>query len=391
MSNIIDTSKKVPIICMPVTIRIMRAFQVFPPKGKELEPGIRFYLKFLLISVISCLPWLSSILHLVKTLQSKENNRIELDVNYAVSFTTTYALVWAYFVKIKSVSAMYNYMSDFETFGKPLDFDRDNMDFNKYAKMHFVYLESLIWIIIFTSNIFKKETCHLENQARNMTEVCGLFTYTWTPFNIDFFPVREIYMLVQVFGVHHLYMVAGLMAWLVFETTHHIVVRIRHVKHVIIEALAEKDPVIRRDRFRGAVQYHNSLFGLEYIVNDAFSIFQFTHMVLTAAVLGTGIYSLLHAKSLSTFMVCTGWFWGLFMDCFSGQRLRDESLELAVAVYESPWYTYEVDLQMDVMLVLKRCQTSLQLRAGSFGVMDRAMFLGVLKVTYSYIALLQNT
>uniref|UniRef100_A0A6P7GQR9 Uncharacterized protein LOC114340994 n=1 Tax=Diabrotica virgifera virgifera TaxID=50390 RepID=A0A6P7GQR9_DIAVI len=194
-----------------------------------------------------------------------------------------------------------------------------------------------------------------------MTEVCGLFTYTWTPFNIDFFPVREIYMLVQVFGVHHLYMVAGLMAWLVFETTHHIVVRIRHVKHVITEALAEKDPVIRRDRFRGAVQYHNSLFGLEYIVNDAFSIFQFTHMVLTAAVLGTGIYSLLH------------------------------SLELAVAVYESPWYTYEVDLQMDVMLVLKRCQTSLQLRAGSFGVMDRAMFLGVLKVTYSYIALLQNT
>ncbi|XP_057656326.1 uncharacterized protein LOC130893899 isoform X2 [Diorhabda carinulata] len=407
---------------------------------------------------------------------------------------------------------MYTFISDFEVFGKPTDFDRCNKAFNRYAKIHFVYLELLIWTIILTSNIFKTQKCKLENQIYNMNEVCGLFSYTWMPFDIDYSPIRELYLLFEIFGAHHIYMLAGLMAWQVFETMQHIIIRIRHVKHVMVEAFTYRDSTVRRRKFNIAVRYHNSIFGLEEKLNDAFSIFMFTHMVLTAAVLGIGIYSwlrikslstfmvctgwfvglfmdcfsgqrlqdethhlymlvglmawqvfevvqhivvrirdikhvilealsqedplvrkkqfhfairyhnalfglvdrlnevfsifmfthmvvasiimgigaftFLHSKSLTTIMVCTGWFWGLFMDCISGQRLQDESSELAVAVYNAPWYECNEELKKDILFVLYKCQKCQVLYAGAFGIMDRPMFLAVLKLTYSYITLL---
>ncbi|XP_056639750.1 odorant receptor 4-like [Diorhabda sublineata] len=391
-------NKKVSITCMPASLSILRTFLAFPSKNTELEPGIVFYLKFLGVSLLGSLPMLSSIMHLINTVQNGKFHHIDLDLTYAVSFSTAYALIWAFIIKIKSAAKMYTFISDFEVFGKPTDFDRCNKAFNRYAKIHFVYLELLIWTIILTSNIFKTQKCKLENQLYNMNEVCGLFSYTWMPFDIDYSPIRELYLLFEIFGAHHIYMLAGLMAWQVFETMQHIIIRIRHVKHVMVEAFTYRDSTVRRRKFNIAVRYHNSIFGLfsycyrlEEKLNDAFSIFMFTHMVLTAAVLGIGIYSWLRVKSLSTFMVCTGWFVGLFMDCFSGQRLQDESLELAVAVYNLPWYDCEEPLKKDIMVVLQKCQSSLKLRAGAFGVMDRAMFLGVIKLTYSYITLLKQT
>nr|ALR72578.1 odorant receptor OR35 [Colaphellus bowringi] len=382
------------IVCMTTSIKILRTYGVFPSQSRELHPGMVFYIRFLVLAVVTSLTLVGSTLHLIKTIQNNEYNYTEMDLVYIVSFVTAYALIGSFVMKVKASGEMFVFLSNFEEFGKPINFDKNNKLFNRYSKYHYVYLESLILIILFSSNIFKSKTCRLENELYNLKEVCGLFTYTWMPFNIDYTPVREIYLTIQLLGNHHIYMLAGLVAWQVFETIQHIIIRIRHVKHLFVEALQEGDVKVRRKKFNFAVRYHNAVlsafFSLEDKLNAAFGIFMVTHMVLTAAVIGTGIYCLFRRRSLSSFLVCMGWFWGLFMDCFSGQRLQDESLELAVALYDSPWYEMDKEFIKDIMFVLSRCQIPMKLRAYAFGVIDRAMFLAVMKGTYSYITLLRS-
>ncbi|XP_057656325.1 odorant receptor 49b-like isoform X1 [Diorhabda carinulata] len=353
-----------------------------------LNPGTFFFLRFVMISIFGSLTMASSILHVIHTVVSGQYNRIDTDLTFIVSLLTCYVAVWAYLIKMKHVTEMYTFLSDFNTFGKPKDFDINNDNFNKYSRMHYIYLELLVCILILGSNIFDGKNCRNENVRFNLTEVCGLVTYTWLPFDIDYTPVREIYLLLQILGTHHLYMLVGLMAWQVFEVVQHIVVRIRDIKHVILEALSQEDPLVRKKQFHFAIRYHNALFGLVDRLNEVFSIFMFTHMVVASIIMGIGAFTFLHSKSLTTIMVCTGWFWGLFMDCISGQRLQDESSELAVAVYNAPWYECNEELKKDILFVLYKCQKCQVLYAGAFGIMDRPMFLAVLKLTYSYITLL---
>lgn len=98
--------------------------------------------------------------------------------------------------------------------------------------------------------------CEKENEELGIHEVCGLFTYAWFPFNIDFFPVKHIYLFSQLFGAHYVYMMAGLAAWMVLESVEHIATRIRHVVFLFDQALKEEDPKTRRQKFNLAVRYH---------------------------------------------------------------------------------------------------------------------------------------
>ncbi|XP_056639008.1 odorant receptor 22c-like [Diorhabda sublineata] len=333
---------------------------------------------------------IGSFTHMVHTIMSGEYNRVAGDITYISSYLTSYIAVWAFIIKLNRVAEIHIFLADIETFGKPQDFDRNNNNFNKYSKINYVFVEFMVWTSVSGSNIFQTKNCQEENLKFNLTEVCGLATYTWLPFDIDYSPVKEIYLMFQIFGVHLLYVVCGFMAWQVFEITQHIIIRMRDVKYVMFKALNQEDPLKRKNQLHFAIRYHNALFGLVDRVNEIFGPFMFTHMVVTSIIMGTGIYMFLHSNSLSSMFVFIGWLWGLCMVCFSGQRLQNESSELAVAVYDLPWYDCDQELKKDVLFVLHRCQEFQVLNAEAFGIMDNEMFLGVLKLTYSYITLLGN-
>lgn len=107
--------------------------------------------------------------------------------------------------------------------------------------------------------MFKTKQCELDNEKLHIHEVCGLFTNTWMPFNIDYFPIKQFYLFTQLFGAHYVYMFAGLAAWMVLESVEHIATRIRHVTYLFSEALKEPDNKLRREKFNLAVKYHNAV------------------------------------------------------------------------------------------------------------------------------------
>lgn len=181
---------------------------------------------------------------------------------YIFSLGTTFLFGFAFFYKSKALIELFVFFSDFEEFGKPIDFDDDNEFYNKFSKFFYANLEILVTSIIFFSARHNFRDCKELNSKYDLDEVCGLFAYTWMPFDIDYFPVKQIFSVVQLLGLHYMYILAGgCGSGLIFETVQHVRIRIRHVSHLFREAVAEKNPGKCREKFNFAARYHAVLLG----------------------------------------------------------------------------------------------------------------------------------
>ncbi|XP_072392131.1 uncharacterized protein [Diabrotica undecimpunctata] len=315
---------------------------------------------------------------------------IEVDLTYILSNSAGYGLILSYLLRVHDGVQLYLGISDFTKFGKPRDFDRVNAKYNRYSKFQYCYLQFMILGAVIGSTAFRGQECEQLNEERHTDEVCGLFAYTWMPFNINYFPVKQVFTVVQCLCIYYIYMTTGLGAWMVLESVEHIVVRMRHLSFLFEDALNQEDARTRREKFNFAVRYHVSLLSLEEKLNETFTVFMFTHVSMTGPIMGYGVYAFMKGRSYSSLLVALGWSIGLLFDCHSGQRLQNEGELLAKSLFQTNWVNCEEDLKKDFLFVIMRCQRPSVLKAASFGVMDLPMFLGVLKVSYSYITLMSN-
>lgn len=127
-------------------------------------------------------------------------SHVGIDANYIVSFAAGFALIGSFVFRVTRAAEMYMFLSDFEEFGKPINFEASNKFLDKLSKVHYVYLETLIIFIILVSNIFRGSSCEENNKKYDIDEICGLFSYIWLPFEIDYYPVKHIFLAVQVFN-----------------------------------------------------------------------------------------------------------------------------------------------------------------------------------------------
>ncbi|XP_012062145.1 PREDICTED: odorant receptor 10a-like, partial [Atta cephalotes] len=69
----------------------------------------------------------------------------------------------------------------------------------------------------------------------------------------------------------------------------------------------------------------------------------------------------------------------LFLYCFAGQTLEFQSKELAYAIYESPWYSFDVNMMKNIPLIILRATNPQQLTAGKFVPINFITFKEILK------------
>ncbi|XP_066150630.1 odorant receptor 22c-like [Euwallacea fornicatus] len=77
--------------------------------------------------------------------------------------------------------------------------------------------------------------------------------------------------------------------------------------------------------------------------------------------------------------------------CFCGQKLEDQIMNIRHSVYLSKWYNCDMKVRKLLPLVLLRGQGKARLEALPIGNVNLMLLLTVLKTTYSYITLLQQT
>nr|QNH68044.1 odorant receptor 19 [Apriona germarii] len=101
---------------------------------------------------------------------------------------------------------------------------------------------------------------------------------------------------------------------------------------------------------------------------------------------------ILKSKPLAGICYLMGYITALFLLCHGGQRITDETLSVADAVYNSRWYHGDAQIMRDMIIILARSQRPASLGALPLGAMNYSLFLMIIKTSYSYLTLLnQNT
>ncbi|CAG9859092.1 unnamed protein product [Phyllotreta striolata] len=381
----------IKLVGMSISIKYFQLLGGFPGNHEFTNPGRMFYFKFVMRAVCSSVLLVGCMLHLIHSFIVKIFNQVELDVAYITAMLIGYFLMLSLLLKMKSIIQFYKELSNFHEYEKPMDFEETNKRYNKYAIMHLVYIHTLILTSSLSSNVFKVETCRRENEEKGMHEVCGLYLYTWLPFDIDFTPVRQMYLLWQIISGQFVHSFIGVCAWMVLESSEHVAIRFKHSGYLFTVAADEEDDQKRRLLLNKAVKYHKNSIRLAELLEDIYSVFMFAHMFMTSVILGYDLYSFIQTPQLSTFMMCIGWVVGVFLVCQGGQRLQDTSLKVAELVYASNWTNYDISMQKEICFVLMRCQKYMSLKAIFIGDVGYPPFLMVLKAAYSYVMLMTNT
>jgi hypothetical protein len=201
----------------------------------------------------------------------------------------------------KQITQIYVGLSDFDNFEKPQNFDKENRRLTFLSKMYKAYIDIAI-IYFCLSPFISKRFCEKQNQDREFKEICGLLATTWMPFNIDVFPTKQFFFLWQSYTIVFTMKGAALISFAMMETIEHLVVRIKHLKLMLNEAVNTEDATTRQQRFAKCIEYHINIF--EYSSRSAiycdyllcFSIGKtidkyytrclFIHVLLTGALFG---------------------------------------------------------------------------------------------------------
>ena len=78
-----------------------------------------------------------------------------------------------------------------------------------------------------------------------------------------------------------------------------------------------------------------------------------------------------------------------FMYSYVGENLQCQGDDIIQSVYNSSWYQLPTHLSKDLIFVMMRSNTPLQLTAGKFFSMTLATFMDVIKTSASYLSVMR--
>jgi hypothetical protein len=122
------------------------------------------------------------------------SNNISEDLIMMIAEVGVYYFIAIFVGYQKQIAQIYVDLSDFTNFEKPQNFDKVNRRLSLLSKMYKSFIDFAI-INVCLSPFVSKRFCEKLNQEREFKEICGLLATTWMPFNIDVFPIKQIFFL----------------------------------------------------------------------------------------------------------------------------------------------------------------------------------------------------
>ena len=158
------------------------------------------------------------------------------------------------------IAKIFTHLSNFEKFGTPPNFEERNKKLMFWSRLYKTYIDVVIFNMCLEP-FLKLRSCERENLTREFKEICGLVVTTWVPFNINVFPLKQILYLWQCYTLLFTMKGAALISFSIMESMEHLVVRIQHLKVMLLETVDTEDAKLRNKRLLKCVEYHNDIFG----------------------------------------------------------------------------------------------------------------------------------
>lgn len=216
-------------------------------------------------------------------------------ITYSVSLFGVLVFNVNFVLSLKSLIPLYIQLSDFKTFPKPINFDQKKSFFNRYARYN-LYLLSLIALAFAINPLIEYKTCIKNNELLNISELCGVLTTIWTPFEENNFFVIFIIWAYEFWCVMFIYFVAVLLSYTIVESVGYVTLRFEHFTQMLEYALNEPNKELKKKQIRDCIIYHCQILKWVDIMNDAFDLNMFVHVVLTGAVIGLNAYNSLKVR-----------------------------------------------------------------------------------------------
>ncbi|XP_039952113.1 odorant receptor Or2-like isoform X2 [Bactrocera tryoni] len=156
---------------------------------------------------------------------------------------------------------------------------------------------------------------------------------------------------------------------------------------------SENEETMLQD-FKECIAYHGKIIDLCDDLEDLISVDGFFHVALFGMILCMLLFvlSMVHNLRLilMVFLFVSFNIYMIGITYFYANNLATESLEVANAAYDTPWYRGNLEMRKCVITMIARCQKPLQMTAGGLYPMTMETFQAILRVSYSYFSLLQG-
>nr|QKN21363.1 odorant receptor [Bactrocera dorsalis] len=146
--------------------------------------------------------------------------------------------------------------------------------------------------------------------------------------------------------------------------------------------------------FKECLLYHEKIISfrndLEYLV----SIDGFFHVALFGLMLCMLLFflSLVHDLRLilSALAFISFNFYVIGITHYYANNFSNESLKVAYAAYDTPWYEGNMELRKCVQIMIARSHKPLEIKSGGLYLMTLENFQAILRISYSYFSMLQG-
>ncbi|XP_044271028.1 odorant receptor 49b-like [Tribolium madens] len=371
-----------------VTRKILLYSLIWPKEGEEINPGKWYYIRIFTFLSFTSLWCIAICMHFIIVLKDKINWDVTEETAIIIAIYGTYYMVLAYVRNQKKAARILRDLSNFEKFGVPPGFEEEERRLKNYIIVVFIHA----FITITFYNFYKlsqKNACERFNEEHDLHENCGLLSPVWIPFKVDHFPQFQLVFLYLFTCCHLLMKLPLIVSYNALEMVHHIILRINHLKIMLTTCFDEPDYHICRRKLRQCILYHIEILEFATRVDDCFSNCMFAHLTLTGAICACLEKQIV--SGISTFgaiLHFIGWILALFIGCLGGQHFINASDTIPESIWASKWYNVDVRLRRDLILMMMRSQRDLNITAGPFGVVSYALFVSVLKMSYSILCVL---
>nr|XP_015838586.1 PREDICTED: uncharacterized protein LOC107398582 [Tribolium castaneum] len=361
-----------------VTRKILQYSQIWPSDNYEMNSGKWYYFRVLTLMLTTSVWFFCIIMHIIMSTRSHLDLHVSEDVAYIVVFCGLYYITFNYVKNQHKIALLLRDLSNFDKFGVPPGYENVETKLGFYSKFLFAYV-TVAGVVYNFMRFIEKGEC--ENMTgKDFNEVCGLMSPLWIPISLNNNSLVYCAIFLYVLICSQMVIKVGLMiSYHATEMAHHIILRIDHLKLMIVKCFDLEYNELQRRKLRQCILYHTEILDFASRLDECFSTGMFTHIFMTGAIFACIEKQFIDGEHQFCAAVhFIGWVLTLFVACLGGQHLINASESIPESIWFSQWYKADKELRKDLLFMLMRCQKSLKIRAGPFGVLSYPLLVSVM-------------
>ncbi|XP_045528222.1 odorant receptor Or1-like [Pieris brassicae] len=224
----------------------------------------------------------------------------------------------------------------------------------------------------------------------------------WMPVKSDSSPQYEIGFLFQELTICTSAMIYYGVDSVAFSMVIFACAQMEIIMEKILSVILKNDGFLTKHYLNGnkilieCVKHYQAVITFKELVENTFHIYMFFQLIGTVGIIVMSAFRILVLKNesfqfISTIIYVIVMVSQIYLCCWCGHELTATNEKLHKVLYMSLWYEQDVKFQRALCFMMARIERPLVLRAGHYISLSRQTFVGILRMSYSYIAVLNQT